>query len=288
MMKFGLSTYSLQQAIKSGKMDILGVVKWIADAGADHAEIVPLGLKLVNDLDLVDQIRELAESLHLELSNYAIGANFLCDDPHEFEQEIERVMREVDVARRLGICLMRHDVAWLPVEKTSIDQFQTHLAKMTDACARIADYARPYGITTSIENHGYFVQASDRVQQLIHAVNRPNFKTTVDVGNFMCVDEDPVVAVKKNIPYASMVHIKDFYKRPKDKNPGAGWFTTTYGNYLRGSIIGQGDIDLWTILKTIKNSSYDGFLSIEFEGMEECTVGAKISLDNARRIYDEV
>lgn len=55
---------------------------------------------------------------------------------------------------------------------------------------------------------------------VIHATDRPNFKTTLDVGNFMCADEDPVVEVKKNAPYASMVHIKDFYLRSTNCDPG--------------------------------------------------------------------
>src|SRR5690606_12844059 len=100
------------------------------------------------------------------------------------------------------------------------------LPKLTKACQIVADYAGKYGITTSVENHGFFIQASDRVQSLINHVNRSNFKTTLDVGNFMCVDEDPVSAVKKNISYASVVHIKDFYLRQAHLYPGEGWMQT--------------------------------------------------------------
>ncbi|MBW4837903.1 MAG: sugar phosphate isomerase/epimerase, partial [Paenibacillaceae bacterium] len=143
-------------------------------------------------------------------------------------------------------------------------------------------------ITTSLENHGYYVQASDRVQAVIHAVDRPNYKTTLDIGNFVCVDENPVIAVKKNIGYASMVHIKDFYVRPENRNPGAGWFRSAGGQYLRGAIAGQGDLDLWEILRIVKASGYDGYLSIEYEGMEDCRQGTRIAFDNVRRIWEEV
>ncbi|MBW7457416.1 sugar phosphate isomerase/epimerase, partial [Paenibacillus sepulcri] len=144
--------------------------------------------------------------------------------------------------------------------------------------------AARFGITTSVENHGYFIQASDRVQALIHAVDRPNFKTTLDIGNFMCADEDPVSAVKKNLPYASMVHIKDFYLRPSYRDPGEGWFKTASGNFLRGAIAGQGDIDIPEVLRIVKESGYDGYISIEFEGMEECRTGTRIGLGNVRRL----
>ncbi len=92
---------------------------------------------------------------------------------------------------------MRHDVAFRPKNECSIARFESDLELLVHACRTIADYAAQYGITTSVENHGFFVQASDRVQRLIEAVGRANYKTTMDIGNFMCVDEDPVAAVKK-------------------------------------------------------------------------------------------
>jgi len=287
-MKLGMSSYSLQAAISSKKMTILDVVQWVADLGAAHIEIVPIGFNLLEDPKLADAIRQKAEETGIEISNYAIGANFLTATTEEFEQEIERVKQEVDIANRLGVKRMRHDVAWKSPNEISIKDFESDLPKMAEACARIADYASQYGIVTSVENHGYYVQASDRVQRLINTVNKDNFKTTLDTGNFLCVDEDPVAAVKNNIGYASMVHVKDFYKRTSKPGLGEGWFPTSNGNYLRGAITGHGDINLPEVIKAIKQAGYDGYLSIEFEGMEDCYKAAKISYDNVRAIWETV
>lgn len=285
-MKLGVSSYSLYQAMAAGNMNILEAIEWVAENGGEHIEIVPFGFDFEGNPGLEDQICEKAAAMGIDISNYAIGANFITDSEEAYEAEIARVISEVDRANRLGAKLMRHDVASRP--DTSIVNFNEDLERIAVACQRIADHAKQYGIITSVENHGYYVQASDRVQALLHAVNRPNFKTTLDVGNFVCVDEDPVSAVKKNIQYASMVHIKDFYVRPAHRNPGDGWFTSASGNFLRGAISGQGDLDLWEILRIVKQSGYDGYLSIEYEGMEECTKGTKIALDNVRRIWSEV
>lgn len=193
---------------------------------------------------------------------------------------------------------MRHDVSAFrrPANQNTIIHYKKDLPKMVKACQRIADYAAQYGITTTVENHGFYVNGSDRVIELIEAVGRDNYRLTLDVGNFLCVDEDAVVGVKKCLPYTVMIHLKDFYYRPSYRNPGgttefdcAGkWFTTVNGNYLRGSIIGQGDLDMWEIMRLIKESGYDGYVSIEFEGMEDCKMGSKIGMDNARRILSEV
>lgn len=285
-MKLGISSYSLYQAMQAGKMTILDVMEWVASIGGEHVEIVPLGFDLGKKPELIAQIREQAAKVGIDISNYAIGANFVQDSEQAYEAEIQRVIGEVDIAHALGVKLMRHDVASRP--DTSIINFNRDLERLANACRMVADYAANHGITTSLENHGYYVQASDRVQAVVHAVGRSNYKTTLDVGNFVCVDEDPITAVKKNIGIASMVHIKDFYIRPEDRNPGDGWFRSAGGRYLRGAIAGQGDLDLQEILRIVKHSGYDGYLSIEYEGMEDCLKGTKIAFDNVKRIWSEV
>lgn len=285
-MKLGVSTYSLFGALQAGTMNVLDVIDWVAELGGEHVEIVPLGFDLHKNPELVDQIRERAAARRIDISNYAIGANFASDSGIDFEAEVERVIREVEIAARLGVKLMRHDVASSP--DISQENFDREFIRLVEACRRIADAAKPYGITTSVENHGYFIQHSSRVDALVTGVNRSNFRTTLDVGNFMCVDELPSSAVQRNLEIASMVHVKDFYVRPKVQPPGEGWFPTSHGNWLRGAIVGHGDIPMWDIVKMIKASGYDGYISLEFEGLEECRQGTRIGLENVKRIWNAV
>ncbi|MGG4401148.1 sugar phosphate isomerase/epimerase family protein [Paenibacillus amylolyticus] len=287
-MKVGLSTYSLQQALDRKELTVPDAIRWIADQGGEHVEIVPMGFSLIDNPELIDEIKAVAKEVGIDISNYAIGANFAVqEDAEALEQEIQNVMQHVDVAAALGVKLMRHDVAFRPAPEGTVAQFEIDLPVLVKACQRIADYAADFGITTSVENHGYYVQSSERIQRLLHETARSNFKTTLDVGNFLCVDEDPVSAVKNNIPYASIVHAKDFYWRPSYRNPGEGWFQTSHGNYLRGAIVGHGDIDMPEVFRVLKKSGYDGYISVEFEGMEDCKTASRIAMDNVRRLWEE-
>lgn len=196
-MKIGLSTYSLQQALDRKELTVPDAIRWIADQGGEHVEIVPMGFSLIDNPELIDEIKAAAKEVGIDISNYAIGANFAVqEDAEALEQEIQNVMRHVDVAAALGVKLMRHDVAFRPAPEGTVAQFEIDLPVLVKACQRIADYAAGFGITTSVENHGYYVQSSERIQRLLHETARSNFKTTLDVGNFLCVDEDPVSAVK--------------------------------------------------------------------------------------------
>ncbi|HTG68615.1 MAG TPA: sugar phosphate isomerase/epimerase family protein [Candidatus Udaeobacter sp.] len=285
-MKLGISTYSLYNALNSGEMTIREAIAYIASIGAEHAEIVPMGFNLTENPELIEVIKKQAEESGIELSNYAVGANFSGLNEEQYEQELARLKHEVDIAAALGVKKMRHDVA--SSNDLSISNFLGELPRLAAACQAVADYAAPFGITTSVENHGYYIQHSDRVQALVKAVDRPNFRTTLDVGNFLCVDENPAAAVANNISFASMVHIKDFYYRPSTVKLGEGWFKSSSGNWLRGAIVGHGDIAMQQVLRLVKESGYNDFISIEFEGLEECRLGTRLGFEFVKRVWNEL
>lgn len=285
-MKIGLSTYSLSRAIEAGEMTVPDAIDWIAAQGGEHVEIVPIGFDLRKTPELIETIRRKANDNGLDLSNYAVGGHLNVEDDEAYEAEIVRLMGEVDIARELGVKRMRHDVAF--GSDTSVARFVRELPKLADACRRISAYAESHGIVTSLENHGYYLQGSERVLTLINAVNHPNFKLTLDIGNFLCTDENPVSAVKRTISKAEIVHLKDFYLRPSGRDPGEGWFRTQSGDYLRGAVFGQGDIDVREALRAVKASGYDGYLSLEFEGLEDCRFGSRVGMANARRIWEQL
>ena len=82
-MKLGISSYSLYQAMNKGEMTITDVIDYVAEIGGEHIEIVPLGFNLKETPELIDTIKSHAASKGLEISNYAIGANFAeLDDAH--------------------------------------------------------------------------------------------------------------------------------------------------------------------------------------------------------------
>ncbi|HLT62405.1 MAG TPA: sugar phosphate isomerase/epimerase family protein [Microlunatus sp.] len=293
-MKFGFSSYSFHQKVSTGEMTVFDVIDWVADSEGEHLEFAAIydgaDAPIPNadsDPSFVEKVAAHAQDRGVILSNLAIGASFLGDEEAN-AAEVERVKRHVDLAERLGIKLMRHDVVrHAGIQGDDTPAFEEALPKIVAASKEIAQYAATKGITTSLENHGFFVQSSDRVRRIVHAVDEPNFKTTLDIGNFLCVDEDPTVAVPANLPYAMIVHFKDFYVRPAYRDPGEGWFRSRGGKFLRGAIVGNGDLDTWSIAKSIKESGYDGFASIEFEGHEDCLIGCSRGIANAKRICQE-
>ena len=121
----------------------------------------------------------------------------------------------------------------------------------------------------------------------MNAVGHPNFGTLIDMGNFYCADEDAGKAVGRLARYAFHAHAKDFHIKPGTAfHPGEGWFMSRGGNFLRGAIIGHGDVPLLQALRALKRSGYDGVLSIEFEGMEDVLNALRIGVANLRRLVE--
>ena len=300
-MKKGISSYCLSPAMAKGA-SIYDVIEFAKQIGCEHIEFVPFHTPFVLEKEgkidsaYIESVRRKCEDLSLEISTYSVNADLLILDKEAREREFNRVKLHIDAAEQLGLRVMRHDVASFrrPFSSNTPENFEKELPLMIDGIRYLYEYADKKGIATTLENHGFFCNGADRVIRMIQASDCPNLKMTLDVGNFLCVDEDPVASVKKCLPYAAIIHFKDFYVRKKDRLPGqtemfncnnGSWFETIAGKMLRGSILGQGDIDIPDVVRLIKNSGFDGYLSLEFEGMEECHLGTEISFNMTRALF---
>jgi len=300
-MKLGLSSYSLNSEIARGAMTLEGTIDWAAAQGAECMELVPFAFRfddpdtLAIDYGRIAAIRKHARDAGIELVNYSVLANLLVEG-EEREKAIERVCHEVDIAAELGMPRMRHDISAFrrPLDQNTLKDFDDLLPVMIEATQRICEHGRKRGVKTLLENHGFFVNGCDRVERVLNGVNNDNYGLLLDTGNIICVDEDPAVAAVTLAHRCEMVHLKDFYVRTRDPGDstqfdcGGRWFRSRGGKYLRGSILGQGDLDVYAALKALKDSGYDGPIAIEFEGLEDPTYASAVSLANARRIWDEV
>lgn len=285
-MKFGVSVYSFQSLISSGKESPLGVIKKAKDMGFDGIEFTDLAPPDgVSENDYAETVREECEKFGLPVVSYTVGADLL--SPKGLDAEVERIRRKVDVAAILGAKAMRHDAAWGLGDGAAARAagFDGALPTLIEGCRKVSEYAKTKGVETMIENHGQFCQESRRIEKIVTGVGDPNFGLLIDIGNFACADENSADAVGRLAPYAKRVHAKDFHiKSGNGFEPGRGFFRSRSGNYLRGAIIGHGDIPVLQCLSILKRSGYDGFISVEFEGMEDCLDGISIGFENLKKM----
>jgi sugar phosphate isomerase/epimerase len=285
-MKLGVSSYSFRKLVSAGEMTDWEVVSKAQEMGFDFVEfsglVVPDGISLE---DFAVQIKEACAAANLPILNYTIGANFLQGPGDAWKKEVDRLRGELNIAQLLGATGMRHDATFgFPAEHVGARGFDDALPTLIKGCRAVTELAADMGIKTMVENHGFFCQDSERVEKLANGVNHENFGLLVDIGNFLCVDEDPCIAVGRVAPYAFHVHVKDFLRKSgSHPNPGKGWFRSRGGDYLRGTVLGHGVVQVEACIGILKRNGYNTGLSIEFEGIEPVLDSVADGLDNLRR-----
>ena len=268
-MKTGVSSYSFSQYINQGKMDIFDTVKKAKELGFDAIEFTPIPeIEGKTRKATAAELRELAKAVGIEISAYVVGGNLLSEDEAERKKQLDILKEELDIAAILGVKLFRHDVGFqLPVNMC----FDEALMLAAPIIREAAEYANSLGIKSMIENHGRAFQDADRMERTVSAVNHKNFSLLVDIGNFMCADEDSVPSVSRLANLAAHVHMKDFIKKDfYSADAKDNCFATRGCNYLLGVAVGSGDAKAAQCISILKQAGYDGYLDIEIEGPEDC------------------
>ena len=278
-MKFSVSLYSFSSAYKSGALTPLTAVAAAKSLGFDGVELCDFNFdSFMPKEEYAKLFYNECERQDMPITNLAVGADFL---NKEAAGQLDYVKQMIDIAKSLGCPRLRTDMAGY----TRALSYEQALPTLARAAGELAEYGMARGVEILTENHGIFSQDSDRLTLLWRTVGHKNFGLLCDIGNFACVDEACPNAVAKVAPFARYAHAKDFYIRPaKHNDPGRGFFRSRQGSYLRGAIIGQGDIDISGCLYALKRAGFEGDMAIEFEGLEDCMTGLEIGLENLKRL----
>jgi sugar phosphate isomerase/epimerase len=263
----------------SGEMDLIGVLDWVAASPAGHIEVAAMdGEYYLENEAVVRDTAKHSDEIGVPIVYYLVSGDLRTADT----QEIDRLRRQLDIAHAFGATVFRHDVAPWAWREQDPGEFESTFAKVVEGCRAVADHAAGLGITSTIENHGFFMNGGERLARLVHAVDRPNFRVTLDLGNGLCVGEVPGKTAADLIDVAASIGVKDFHIR---RSAGEGWLKTLAGDYLLGTVAGHGDLDLPGLL-ALAATKPDVPVSLEFEGMEAPLPAIERSLANILRLTE--
>ena len=129
-----------------------------------------------------------------------------------------------------------------------------------DAMSRLADYAAESGVNIVIENHGLFSSDAALIAEIIKEVNRPNFGSFPDFGNWC-------LSAKWGTTQGDCAKVYDRYQGVSELLPHAKAVSAKSYNFNE-----EGEdtkIDYYKMMKIVKESDYKGYIGIEYEGMEK-------------------
>lgn len=274
-MKNGVTSYSFSSYLDSGRMTLKDVIVRASAMGFDGVEIA----NITGEHDYPgDVLRKCAENEGIEICAYSISSDFA----KNIQKELVHLKEEIDYAHQLGAGLLRTDIYHADVKNPYNED-------VIEAIRCAADYAFSKGIKLATENHGGFFRTAHRLEELFCKVNHPNFGLLCDFANFADAGEEPDKATALLYSYVCHVHMKDCHLLDGARlYPGEGWYMTRNGDYLRCSIVGQGNLPLYQCLKLLYCGGFDGYLIQEFEGIEDCLYAVQKGLDYTRRLLAHI
>lgn len=129
-----------------------------------------------------------------------------------------------------------------------------------DGMSRLADYAAELDMNIVIENHGLFSSDAALIAGIIKEVNRPNFGSFPDFGNWC-------LSAKWGTTQGDCERVYDRYKGVAELLPYAKAVSAKSYNFNEHGE--DTKIDYYRMMKIVKESVYDGYIGVEYEGMEK-------------------
>lgn len=134
---------------------------------------------------------------------------------------------------------------------------------MKRSYGQIIEVAEAYGVTVSIEVHGYFTTNPDRMAQMLDFCDSPHLRMNMDTGNTYIAGRDPVAFCKRFEDRVTHVHVKDvsqsLAKAVRGHETGIAVSHCSIGDGVNAENIKQ-------VLTVLHQRGYDGVLSMECEG----------------------
>ena len=233
-MKLGLDSYSYHLTFGAHpdftperKMDLFQFIERVAELGLDGFQIDPMHLEN-KTTEYLNEILALTreKNLFLEYGAMGIEADYLGD--------------ELEICAQLESPVLRTFIGFDRYHKNTnikdeIEGAIYHLKK-------VKPRAEALGIKIAIENHGDV--NSLELLEIIQRVDSGNIGVCLDLGNSLVTFEDPLRVVERLAPHTFTTHFKDYAIR-----------MTNFGFKVIGVALGEGNIDLFSALKILKEKT---------------------------------
>jgi sugar phosphate isomerase/epimerase len=166
-------------------------------------------------------------------------------DPNEKKRimAVENHHKWVEAAKFLGCHSIR-------VNAQSGGSYEEQIELAADGLRMLCEFAEPFEINVIVENHGGLSSNGKWLSTVISKVDHPRCGTLPDFGNFRIQGDewyDRYEGMKELLPYAKGVSAKsnDFDAEGNEVNT-----------------------DFYRMLELVKESGYQGYIGIEYEGRE--------------------
>jgi len=200
---------------------------------------------------------------------------FLSPDKNKRRDNIDLTKRQIEIAYKLGIPIMRINTGTWGTSK-NFDDLMAHrgieppvegyteedgfkwVIESIEQCLPVAEKC---GVILGLENHWGLARTPEGLLRIVNAIKSPWLQVLLDTGNFL---EDPYDKLEMCAPQTVLMQAKTYF--------GDGlWYTL--------------DLDYPRIAKIMRKHNFKGYISLEFEGKEDYRTAIPKSLTVLRNAF---
>ncbi|MBI1910764.1 MAG: sugar phosphate isomerase/epimerase [Deltaproteobacteria bacterium] len=191
--------------------------------------------------------------LHAEGDTY--HPSWIEKDPAKRSKRIKHTLNCIDLAERLGATTISTEPGG-PLEDMDFDE---GLRLFKQGLLEVEDAARKGGVKILIEPEpGLLIENSRQFLSLYNELDRNVFGLNFDIGHFFCVNEDCPFPINKLKDMTHHFHLEDIARSREHYH----------------LMPGDGAIDIQGVLRTIKDTGYKGFVTVELYTYEQDPIDA--------------
>ena len=269
-----VSTYSFWRYQADSKLKIEDCLTLASEMGFDAVELLEIQMHS-KDNAYLQSLKRQALVAGLALCGLSTHQTFVSPDAEKRKANIATTISSNELAYALGIPTVRVNTGRWGTSKDFDELMKNRgieppLAGYTDDDAvpwvidslqKCLPAAEKCGVVLGLENHWGLGRTPEGVLKIVDAVNSPWLGVTLDTGNFL---EDPYDRLAQLAPKATFVQAKTYYG-------GGVWYSLEL-NYAR-------------IAAILRKVAYRGYISLEFEGLEDPKTAVPKSLALLREAF---
>jgi sugar phosphate isomerase/epimerase len=269
-----VSTYSYWRYRAGSKLKIEECIRLAAETGFDAVEVLEIQMHR-KDNAYLQSLKRQAFLAGLTLCGMSTHQGFVSPDAERRSENVKKTIASIELAYKLGIPTIRVNTGrW--GTSGSFDELMENrgieppLPGYTDEDAfpwviqsleKCLPAAEKCGVVLGLENHWGLGLTPEGVMRIVDALDSPWLQVTMDTGNFL---EDPYDRLEKIAPKTVFVQAKTYYG-------GGVWYTL--------------DLDYDRIAGILRKRQYRGYVSLEFEGLEDPKTAIPKSLALLRQAF---
>ncbi len=262
-MKISAMDYSFSRGIGVEKIDTPGIIRYLKHLDVPGVEFVEA---FVADQDL-DSIRSALSETGTDVVAYLTYCNFIDPDPAGRQARVSQLRESLGRAAALGAPYVTVVPGMLEGD-ISPEAARDWISQGLREC--IPD-ASDLGITLAIENLGLQTAVYGRSEHLVAICDSvgSELKLTYDAGNFLLAAENNVEALDRIASRVVHVHFKDWQVVQLQGEAPEHVLVGSDGRHYEGAVLAEGLVDLPGAAVRLNELGYDGYLSVEYEGIGE-------------------